>query len=67
MSPNTSSSPTLRPRDAARYLGISRGSLYTLRNDPDFPPAISLGRRAIGFLRTDLDAYLARRRQGARS
>ena len=62
MTPSHHEPALLRPVDAARYLGISRTTLWRLvRDDPDFPRPIRLRRRATAFRRTDLDEWVDRR------
>lgn len=49
----------LRLKDAARYLGVSRPTLWRLQqNDPQFPQVIRITSRCCVFRKTDLDAYL---------
>ena len=58
-------SPSLTERDAAKYLGVSQSYLTVsrLRSNPrtDGPPFVRIG-RAVRYLRSDLDAFLAARR-----
>lgn len=50
----------LRLKDAARYLGVSRPTLWRLQqNDPRFPQVIRITSRCCVFRKSDLDAYLA--------
>lgn len=51
----------LRPREAARFLGISRSSLYLLRKRGELPAPIRLGARATGFRARTLRAWIADR------
>ena len=47
---------------AAAYVGLSRTSLYAkAEDDPSFPRPIKLSARRVGFLRGDLDDWLAKR------
>lgn len=49
----------MRPIAAAKYLGISRTTLYQLSElDTDFPRKIKLSSRCVGWRRTDLDGWL---------
>ena len=51
-----------RPRDAAKYLGVSRTKFYQLASvDPDFPKKIRFGPRCVCYLRKDLEAYAKRK------
>ncbi|MBR7890250.1 AlpA family phage regulatory protein [Marinomonas sp. A79] len=50
----------LRLKDAARYLGVSRPTLWRLQqNDPKFPQVIRITCRCCVFRKSDLDEYLA--------
>lgn len=51
----------LRKRAVCTLLGISAATLDRLRQRGEFPPAIRLGEQAIGFRRSDIDAWLAAR------
>lgn len=52
----------LRPKAAARFLGLGDTLLWqTRRSDPTFPPVVRLGVRAIGFRRSDLLAWIEAR------
>ena len=51
----------LRKRDAMAKVGMSESTFDdTRRKDPVFPEAIALGARAIGFVESELDDWLAR-------
>ena len=41
--------------------GISRAHIYALINRREFPRPIRLGQRAVGWLTTDIDAWLKTR------
>lgn len=51
----------LRKREAAKLIGLSVATLDRLRAAGTFVRPIRLGERAVGFLRRDLDAWLASR------
>lgn len=51
----------LRPRMAARYLGLSVATLRRLRLRGGFPPAIKLTGQSIGWRVADLDQWLRER------
>ena len=51
----------LRPREAARCVGVSRPTIDRWRNAGRFPEALQLGSQAIGWRRSDLDAWLNER------
>lgn len=48
----------LRPREAARYVGLSRPTIDRWRKAGKFPKALRLGSQAIGWRRSDLDKWL---------
>ncbi|UVT20043.1 MAG: AlpA family phage regulatory protein [Nitrospira sp.] len=51
----------LRPQDAQRHVALSRSSIYARLAENDFPKPIRLGPRAIGWLKSELDEWLASR------
>lgn len=51
----------LRPKAVRRHLSLSRSAIRARLADGDFPVPIKLGPRAIGWLRSDIDAWLASR------
>jgi prophage regulatory protein len=51
----------LRKREAAKLIGISIATLDRLRAAGTFVRPIRLGEQAIGFLRHDLEAWIASR------
>lgn len=52
----------LRPKPAARFIGLGDTAFWQLRrNDPSFPAAVRLGVRAIGFRRSELLAWIEAR------
>ncbi len=52
----------LRLKDSAIHMGISLPTLWRLgETDPDFPKKIRITARCCGYLRSDLDAYLAKK------
>lgn len=59
------SAQLLRPRSAARKLDVSRATFYRFSKLPDFPAAVKIGPRAVGWLSHELDAWIeSRRAQG---
>lgn len=48
----------LRPREAARYVGLSRPTIDRWRKAGKFPKVLQLGAQAIGWRRSDLDEWL---------
>lgn len=64
MSLDTAGEPraeVLRPREAARYVGVSRPTIDRWRNAGKFPKALQLGAQSIGWRRGDLDEWLNNR------
>ena len=52
----------LSPKEASLYCGLSLSTLSRLRQIQDFPEAIRLGMRRIGFIKADIDEWLEKRR-----
>jgi prophage regulatory protein len=48
----------IRPTDVIKKIGLSRSSLYKHMAAGTFPQSITLGDRAIGFLSSDIDAWI---------
>tara|TARA_R110000796_G_scaffold208112_1_gene324393 strand:- start:776 stop:1051 length:276 start_codon:yes stop_codon:yes gene_type:complete len=55
----------LRNSEVLRILNISRSSLYLKLGEGIFPPAISLGDRAVGFLAHEVQKTLVAMAKGA--
>ncbi|MCF2917460.1 AlpA family phage regulatory protein [Pseudoalteromonas sp. Cn5-37] len=53
----------IRPKQLTEQLNISKSTLWRWREDPDFPRAISLGARSIGFLVKEIDEWLIARQK----
>lgn len=52
----------LRPKDAARRLGIAQSTFWKIvSTDPDFPPLMRLGKRCTSVSAAALDAYIAKK------
>lgn len=52
----------LRPKDAAKRLGIAHSTFWKLVSaDPDFPPLLRLGKRCTSVSAAALDAYIAKK------
>lgn len=47
--------------------GLSRSSIYAFMSNEDFPKSISLGARAVGWLEGDIELWLERRIETAKS
>ena len=58
----------LRVADMMSYLNVGRTSLYAMvADDPTFPQQIKLGKRAVGWRRHEVDAWIASRPVGDRA
>jgi len=56
----------LRPKEAARYLGVGTATFWRfVKNDPTFPRTFKITAQATAIYKKDLDAWLHRRRMGA--
>jgi len=53
--------------EAADYISVAPETLRSWRDKGDGPIYVKLGKRRIGYLRADLDAYLMERRVDPRS
>ena len=51
----------LRMNQLIKQLGLSRSSIYSLRAQGDFVPAIRLGARAVGYSEAAVSAWLEER------
>jgi prophage regulatory protein len=54
----------IRKAQAAALAGISKTNLWEQTKRGTFPPAISLGARAVGFLQHEVEAVIAARATG---
>ena len=54
----------LRPKQAARYLGVSESVLAKMRMRAEGPPFLKLGKRVVLYRRSDLDEWLIWHRCG---
>ncbi len=45
-------------KDVMQRTGLSRSTIYQRMSEGTFPESISLGDRAIGWLESDIDAWL---------
>lgn len=48
----------LRKPEVLKRTGISMSSLYNKVTDGTFPPPIPLGERAVGFVSSEVDAFI---------
>ena len=53
----------LRLKEVERLTGFKRSHLYSLMNMGDFPRAIRLGARAVGWNSVEVDKWIATRLQ----
>jgi len=51
----------LRLPEVIQTTGYRRASIYKKMQDGDFPPSYALGPRAVGWLSTDIDAWIGTR------
>lgn len=62
------SQPTIiRPADIKLVTGYSRSHAYALEKKGEFPRRVKLGARAVGWLKSDLDNWLAARVAASRT
>ena len=61
--------PVLKTEPAAAYIGSTKSSLEKGRlvGGDEYPPFVRIGRRSIGYLKSDLDAWLESRRRRSTS
>ena len=57
----------LRLKQTKERTGLSRSTLYALIKDGKFPTPISLGARAVGWLSSDIDAWIEARVKASRA
>lgn len=55
----------IRRIDAPARTGLSLSTIDRLRREGRFVPAVRLAEKAVGFLKADLDTWLATRREAA--
>ncbi len=58
------SSPTLRPAQAAHFLGIGLSTLWAYTNRPDFPKPIKYGPKVTTFKKSELIDWRDARQAG---
>ena len=56
----------LRLKDVVQRIGLSRSTIYQRMSDGTFPESISLGDRAIGWVESDIDAWLRQQIEASR-
>lgn len=57
----------MRLRDVLARTGLSRSMAYSLAKDGQFPRPINLGLRAVGWLESEVDGWIAARVQASRN
>lgn len=60
---NLPSSRILRLKDVLRCTGLGKTKIYDMQADGTFPPSIKLGERAVGWLQSEVDAWVQQRLQ----
>lgn len=55
-----------RVPDVKTRTGLSRATVYRLMDEGQFPKPIKLGARAVGWLSTDIDKWIAARAEASR-
>jgi prophage regulatory protein len=51
----------LRMSEVRRRVPLSRSQIYLLMSRNEFPKPVSLGARAVGFLESEIDAWITAR------
>lgn len=63
--PRSTTAEVLRPKHFADYAGVSWTTLWRReQTDPRFPKKIRFGARCVGYLKADIDRYLAELAEG---
>jgi prophage regulatory protein len=57
----------LRLPEVCRVVGLSRSMIYLLESQERFPQRVKLGTRAVGWLESEVQAWLASRLYGSRT
>lgn len=55
----------LRPADCARYIGVNRSTVWRMVQAGTFPKPIKTYGRSRGFLRSEIDDWIASRPRAA--
>ena len=56
----------LRLSEVKKRTGLSRSSIYAKIAEREFPSQVSLGKRAIGFVESEIDSWIAQRIEHSR-
>lgn len=51
----------LRMRELTRLIGLSKASIHRMVNAGKFPRGVSLGVKAVGWMRSDVERWIAER------
>ncbi|MEW6562805.1 MAG: AlpA family phage regulatory protein [Pseudomonadota bacterium] len=51
----------LRPKQLSKKLSISPATLWRLQHADDFPKKVQLSARAVGWLQSDIEAWLEKK------
>ena len=51
----------LRRKEVEQFIGLSRSSIYEAMAQGEFPKPIRIGKRAVGWRQSTIDAWLAER------
>jgi prophage regulatory protein len=57
----TASNRILRMAELKTRIGLSRSTIYEFQNSGHFPRSVSLGSRAVGWLESDIEAWMESR------
>ena len=57
----------LRLPDVKKRTGLSRSTIYSRVEKQSFPPPISLGGRAVGWIEAEINEWLERRIEASRA
>jgi prophage regulatory protein len=64
MADKVQQAPTiLRRRQVEARVGLSRSTIYEKMNRGEFPPSVSLGLRAVGWVESEVQNWIDRRIQ----
>jgi prophage regulatory protein len=51
----------IRLRDVMKLTGLKRSSLYSAIQKADFPKQVSIGARSVGWISTEVEAWVGKR------
>lgn len=60
--PNNTSDRILRMQEVQDIVGVSRTTLWRMENKGDFPRRVPLGASSVGWLKSDIEAWLKARK-----